>query len=82
VNARQRVSEPVIRNQQVVGSNPTGGSRKSNKISNLLQHPIRKIGQVYSVSPLCHHRARIRCSRILRHLKADLLQSKLILLKR
>jgi hypothetical protein len=34
------------------------------------------------VSPLCHHRARIRCSRILRHLKADLLQSKLILLKR
>ena len=27
--------EQLIRNQQVVGSNPTGGSRKSNKIKDL-----------------------------------------------
>ena len=31
----QILAWPAIRNQQVVGSNPTGGSRKSSKIEHL-----------------------------------------------
>jgi hypothetical protein len=49
------IAPGLIRNQQVAGSNPAGGSRKSDKINNLGRWLIRWIGHRHSVSPLCHH---------------------------
>ncbi len=52
---------PVIRNQQVVGSNPTGGSKKVNNIKHLWQCAEPVVGHFHSVSPLCHHLEGYRC---------------------
>jgi hypothetical protein len=45
--------EQLIRNQQVVGSNPTGGSRRANKLNDFLTWPIRQLVGLCSVSMHC-----------------------------
>ncbi len=45
--------EQLIRNQQVVGSNPTGGSRKANKLNGFSGMCDLAIGSFCSVSTPC-----------------------------
>ena len=54
--------EQLIRNQQVAGSNPAGGSKKSSKINGLRLSVSAEMAFLHSVSPLCHHPVDLKSS--------------------